>query len=65
MRREGAHVGERSREGEALELRLAALEGAYRSLLERVQRYERERAQIRARLEGILASIASNRSTIP
>ena len=46
-------------EGDALATRLEAVERAYRELLGRVQRYERERADIRARLERVLAHIAS------
>jgi predicted nucleic acid-binding Zn-ribbon protein len=43
--------------GETLEARLAAVERAYEDLLERVRRYERERADIRSRLERLLAQI--------
>ena len=43
---------------EALEARLAAVERAYEDLLERVHRYERERVEIRARIERILARLA-------
>ena len=39
---------------EALSTRLERLERAYRELLERVQGYERERAEIRRRLERLL-----------
>jgi predicted nucleic acid-binding Zn-ribbon protein len=46
-------------DGEALEARLAAIERAYEDLLERVRRYERERADIRTRLERLLARIGS------
>jgi hypothetical protein len=48
-----------TREGDALATRLAAVERAYLELLGRVQRYERERADIRARLERVLAHIAT------
>ena len=39
---------------EALSVRLEQVERAYRELLERVQGYERERAEIRRRLERLL-----------
>ena len=45
--------------GETAETRLAAMERAYEDLLERVRRYERERADIRTRLDRILARIGS------
>ena len=44
---------------ETLEARLAAVERAYETLLERVRRYERERADIRIRLERIISRIGS------
>jgi len=43
---------------EPLVARCARLERAYDDLLQRVRRYERERAEIRARLEHLLAVIA-------
>jgi len=52
-------------EREALAARLAGLELAYENLLERVQRYERERAEIRARLERLLASMPAVGSASP
>ena len=45
--------------GESTEARLAAMERAYEDLLERVRRYERERADIRTRLDRILARLGS------
>ena len=42
-----------------LAARLAAVEGAYRELLHRVDRYERERREIRARLQGVLSRLAT------
>jgi hypothetical protein len=47
-------------ERDALAARLAAVERAYGELLERVRLYERERAEIRGRLEGLIARIAAN-----
>jgi hypothetical protein len=47
------------RTGGDLVARLAAVEGAYRDLLRRVDRYERERREIRARLEGVLSRLAA------
>jgi predicted nucleic acid-binding Zn-ribbon protein len=46
-------------EREDAEARLIALERAYEDLLQRVRRYERERAEIRARVERILARIGT------
>jgi len=46
-------------EPEAVAARLASIERAYEDLLQRVRRYERERVEIRARIERILARIAS------
>ena len=46
-----------------LAARLAAVEGAYRELLRRVDRYERERREIRARLEGVLSRLATLKTT--
>ena len=43
---------------EPLVARCAKLERAYDDLVQRVRRYERERAEIRARLERLLALIA-------
>ena len=48
-------------EREALAIRLAQVEGAYRELAERLSGYERERAEIKARLEGILARLGPAR----
>jgi|CXWL01.1.fsa_nt_gi hypothetical protein len=45
-------------EGEDVAARLTALERAYRDLLSRLDRYERERLEIRARLEGVLSRLA-------
>ena len=42
-----------------LAARLAALEGAYLELQRRVDRYERERREIRTRLEGVLTRLAA------
>lgn len=39
---------------EALAARLKSVERAYEELLQRVRRYERERAEIRARIERLL-----------
>jgi len=43
----------------ALALRLASVERAYEELLQRVRRYERERAEIKDRLGRILTRIGS------
>ena len=59
MNREPLETYDPPSEGETLEAKLAAMERAYESLLERVRRYERERADIRTRLERILARIES------
>jgi len=59
MNREPLETYEPPSEGETVEAKLAAMERAYESLLERVRRYERERADIRNRLERILARIES------
>lgn len=42
---------------EALVHRLANVERAYGELLQRVRQYERERAEIKHRLEGIMAQL--------
>lgn len=47
-------------EREALAERLAAVEQAYEDVLQRVRRYERERAEIRARLQRILVRIGGS-----
>ncbi len=47
-------------EHEAIEARLQAVERAYDDLLQRVRRYERERAEIRARLERLLARLTAS-----
>jgi hypothetical protein len=57
MSRETVEALELHSEREALAARLATLERAYADLLQRVRRYERERAEIKARLERILARI--------
>jgi len=62
MSRESAEnllAGHREVEDEraALALRLAKVERAYQELLERLSGYERERADIKARLEGLLARL--------
>ena len=59
MNREPLETYDPPSEGETLETKLAAMERAYESLLERVRWYERERADIRTRLERILARIES------
>ena len=43
---------------EPLVARCARLERAYDDLLQRIRRYERERAELRARLERLLAVLA-------
>jgi len=50
---------------EPLLARCARLERAYDDLLQRVRRYERERAEIRARLERLLARIPVLDSELP
>ena len=57
MGRETVEAFEVLPEGEAVEARLAAMERAYEDLLQRVRQYEGERAEIRARLDRILARI--------
>jgi len=59
MSRETLEVLEVQGEREALAARLASVERAYADLLQRVRRYERERAEIKARLERILARIGA------
>jgi uncharacterized protein YhaN len=46
-------------ERETLAARLASVERAYEELLQRVRRYERERAEVRARVERLLQRIGS------
>jgi len=46
-------------EGDTLAARLANLERAYATLLERVRGYERERSEIKRRLERILSRIGT------
>jgi len=66
MSRETLEVLEVGGEREALAARLASVERAYADLLQRVRRYERERAEIKARLERILARMgARGTSGIP
>jgi hypothetical protein len=51
---------------EVLMHRLASVEQAYGELLQRVHRYERERAEIKHRLEGIMAELdAASRLDVP
>jgi len=50
---------------EPLLARCARLERAYDDLLQRVRRYERERTEIRARLERLLARIPVLDSELP
>ena len=50
---------------DALAARLATVERAYEDLLQRVRRYEGERAEIRTRLERILARIAASGADLP
>ena len=57
MNRESLESYDLPADGETPAARLVALERAYELLLERVRRYERERADIRTRLERILAHI--------
>ena len=57
MSRETVEVLDVQTEREALVARLASVERAYADLLQRVRRYERERAEIKTRLERILARI--------
>lgn len=66
MSRESAETVLAHRQGgederEALAVRLAEVERAYRELAERLSGYERERAEIKARLEGILARLGAAR----
>jgi uncharacterized protein involved in exopolysaccharide biosynthesis len=49
-----------SEDRDALAARLATVERAYGELLERVRRFERERAEIRRRLQRLLARIDSD-----
>ncbi len=48
-------------EREAFALRLAQAEHANQALVERLRAYEQERAEIKARLEGILARLGPAR----
>jgi predicted nuclease with TOPRIM domain len=57
MSREPLEALELQGERETLAARLASVERAYAELQQRVRRYERERAEIKARLERILARI--------
>jgi hypothetical protein len=50
---------DRPERAEVLLARLTALEAAYRELLERLGRYERERAEVRGRLRRMLARIGT------
>jgi hypothetical protein len=59
MSREMLEALEVQGERDALAARLASVERAYADLLQRVRRYERERAEIKARLERILARIGA------
>jgi dihydroxyacetone kinase len=52
--------------GEALIHRLAKVEQAYGELLQRVRQYERERVEMKHRLEGIMAQLdAATPSDVP
>jgi hypothetical protein len=55
LSRHEADEGER----EVLAARLASVERAYEELLQRVRRYERERAEMRARIERLLDRLGS------
>jgi uncharacterized protein YhaN len=57
MSRETLEVLEVPDERDALLARVARLERAYEDLLQRVRRYERERVEIRGRLERLLNRI--------
>ena len=59
MNRETVEVLEVRDEREALAARLDSVERAYADLLQRVRRYERERTEIKTRLERILARIGT------
>jgi hypothetical protein len=54
-------VDKHDRDGdrESLLTRIAGLERAYEDLVARVRRYERERAEIKSRLEGILSRLGA------
>ena len=53
-------------EGAEADDRLAAIERAYRELLQRVRRYERERAELKHRLASIMAQLdAAARAEVP
>ena len=59
MNREPLETYDPPSEGETLEAKLAAVERAYESLLERVRRYERERIELRERLDKIIGQFAN------
>jgi uncharacterized protein YhaN len=65
MSRETLEILEVPAERDALAARLARVERAYEDLLQRVDRYERERAEIRTRLESLLARIPAPGSVLP
>jgi len=65
MRRETLGIYGVPEEREELEARLVAVERAYAELLDRVRRYERERVDIRERLNRILARIGPSRTRLP
>ncbi len=46
-------------DGESLRARVVGLERAYRDVVERMRRYERERAEIKSRLERLLDRIGA------
>jgi DNA repair exonuclease SbcCD ATPase subunit len=58
-----AHHQQVQGEREALAARLARVERDYQDLLQRVRRYERERAEIRTRLERLLDRIGASDAT--
>ena len=60
MDRETVEFLKAPEERETVEARLQAMERAYEDLLQRVRRYERERVEIRARLERILARLGTS-----
>ena len=64
MSREALDLLHPAMEHDALTARLASVERAYDDLLQRVHRYERERADIRARLEGILRRLPASDTSV-
>lgn len=53
------HDGDGDGDRESLRSRLAGMERAYQEMVERLRRYERERAEIKERLESILARLGA------